>query len=520
MKKTFKGFCISFTLSSFAIWVANEVFSSVVPVPQNKVEIPQKNIALFFQKNDFAAQPLKTERVTITRLSTLAPKNEEEGLSDKEIAELTSDVLYPIQIASVEDVADIPIEHMTASSDNTPIYNGGAEDAEVQKIASKSHIPPVSDIKPKATSAPKEKKVIKIADATEVVKATKTIDATDDRDTDIIPLENSSSGISHNKVEVVDKAPETQIAAANRQISVDTMSIEVNDEIEEPKQREWQEMSETEDNPWIVAKSTAFAKNNKAAEDYSDLGKENEVKNLLTPSKMEEEGKEIQTAEKMVKNILIPIPEDILNDENLTPQLVSPKKTPVERVGYKSDAEDEETEEEISGSGKKKGFFESLTSLFSGNNDDDGGDEVDDEETSQTKKKKSRKKLIGNLKSGSSGTKILPAEMRLSFQPGRAEISGQTLRWVQAFANKAAEDPNIILEIRIDKNSSYALQQRRLDLLHTVLDGNGIDASKINTVFTSREPNSFIIRTLRIGDDERSKMIKNSPQQKTNYQTW
>lgn len=520
MKKTLKGFCISFTLSSFAIWVANEVFSSVVPVPQNKVEIPQKNIALFFQKNDFAAQPLKTERVAITRLSTLAPKNEEEGLSDKEIAELTSDVLYPIQIASVEDVADIPIEHMATSAENVPIYNGNAEEVKPQKLASKSRVPPVSDIKPKVSPTSEETQVIKIADASKEIATAKSIAAKDDADTDIIPLENSRTGMSNNKVEVVDKAPETQIAAASRQISVDTMSIEVNDQIDEPEQREWQEMSETQDNPWIVAKSNKFAKNNKAVEEYSDLGKESEVEKLLAPSKMEEEGKEIQTAEKMVKNILIPIPEDILNDENLTPQLVSPKKTPVERVGYENDVEDESLDGEVSESGKKKGFFESLTSLFSGgNNDDDDGVEEEDE-TSRSKKKKSRKKLIGSLRGENGGTKILPAEMRLSFQPGRAEISGQTLRWVQAFANKAAEDPNIILEIRIDKNSSYALQQRRLDLLHTVLDGNGIDASKINTVFTSREPNSFIIRTLKIGEDERSKMIKNSPKPKTNYQTW
>ena len=110
--------------------------------------------------------------------------------------------------------------------------------------------------------------------------------------------------------------------------------------------------------------------------------------------------------------------------------------------------------------------------------------------------------------------------MKLSFQPGRAEISGQTLRWVQAFANKISEDPGTVLEIRIDKNSSYALQQRRLDLLHTILDRQGIDNSKVNTVFTSREPNSFIIRTLRIGDGKKDKLKENNVQNKTNYQTW
>ena len=91
---------------------------------------------------------------------------------------------------------------------------------------------------------------------------------------------------------------------------------------------------------------------------------------------------------------------------------------------------------------------------------------------------------------------------------------------MQAFANKATEDDNIILEIRIDKNSSYALQQRRLDLLHTILNNKGIGEGKVNTVFTSREPNSFIIRTLRINDNLSNKPVTKNQQKKSNYQTW
>ena len=94
------------------------------------------------------------------------------------------------------------------------------------------------------------------------------------------------------------------------------------------------------------------------------------------------------------------------------------------------------------------------------------------------------------------------------------------MRWIQAFANKAAEDPDVILEIRIDKNSSYALQQRRLDLLHTILNSKGIDGGKVNTVFTSREPNSFIIRTLRLSDNSHSRPVKINQRKSANYQTW
>lgn len=40
------------------------------------------------------------------------------------------------------------------------------------------------------------------------------------------------------------------------------------------------------------------------------------------------------------------------------------------------------------------------------------------------------------------------------------------------------------------------LQQKRLNLLHNILTNKGVEYSKINTVFTNREPNSFIIRTI------------------------
>ena len=75
------------------------------------------------------------------------------------------------------------------------------------------------------------------------------------------------------------------------------------------------------------------------------------------------------------------------------------------------------------------------------------------------------------------------------------------MRWIQAFATKAAEAPNIWLEIRIDGTNSTALQQRRLNLLYNILTNKGVDYSKINTVFTTREPNSFILRTLTSDTD-------------------
>ena len=103
--------------------------------------------------------------------------------------------------------------------------------------------------------------------------------------------------------------------------------------------------------------------------------------------------------------------------------------------------------------------------------------------------------------------KILPTEIRLSFQTNRAEISGKTLNWIQAFAKKTMENDYTILEIRIDGTSSYNLQQKRLNLLYNILTNLGLDYEKVNTVFTNREPNSFVLRTVKTKEDSDKKQF-------------
>ena len=103
---------------------------------------------------------------------------------------------------------------------------------------------------------------------------------------------------------------------------------------------------------------------------------------------------------------------------------------------------------------------------------------------------------------------IMPAELRLSFAPNRAEISGQTLRWIYAFADNARDNDDVYIEVRIDGTSSYALQQKRLNLLASIFSARGVDYRKINTIFTSREPNSFIIRNIRFNNKEKDAALK------------
>ena len=108
--------------------------------------------------------------------------------------------------------------------------------------------------------------------------------------------------------------------------------------------------------------------------------------------------------------------------------------------------------------------------------------------------------------------------MRLSFQPNRAEISGQTLRWVQAFATNVAKNNSSQLEIRIDGTSTTALQQKRLNLLYNILNSKGVEEYKINTVFTQREPNSFIIRIIPL-EKNSLELSQNNPAS-LRYKQW
>ena len=96
----------------------------------------------------------------------------------------------------------------------------------------------------------------------------------------------------------------------------------------------------------------------------------------------------------------------------------------------------------------------------------------------------------------------------MAFQPNRAEISGQTLEWLHAFAENVVKYENVIIEIRISNTAPTILQQKRLKLLYRILANNGVDYEKINIIFTDREPNSFIIRNVRYATEEEILAVK------------
>ncbi len=524
-KKTFKIFINSFVISLFVIWSANELFAIPQKTQSKEISIPDKNIALFFQQESPMVNYVSSTPVDSFSLAAPKPKPIERELMIDEGLFVFDEPEEPgIKISSIEDVADIPLEEQTVQNKTFSTSSAQNDLPESPTLAQKetssdtNQYDAITDIAPNLDDKTISSDIV--SDTTLVASNATAQNNLQDDDV-LIPLEFSNTQPETN-IEIATQAPNNQIAMADgAKVDIDGIAVEQKEEMQPSAQKEWYEMSEKQpnDSPWLVARGTRNPKNNHVLEEdfYKGISESEIAAALNKPQTMAEDNKEVQVAE-MVKNILIPIPEDILNDKNLTPQLVSPKKL--------KKAAEESTSEEITSDAeepkhKEGGILKSLTSIFTGSEDDasseDENSEAGEEEDATPKKHRGLFSVFGSKKSPA---KILPAEMRLSFQPGRAEISGTTLRWIQAFANKVIEDPSVILEIRIDRTSSFELQQKRLNLLHNILTNKGVDYGRINTVFTSREPNSFIIRTLRINDNVNNTVQENKKGQALYYQSW
>ncbi len=347
----------------------------------------------------------------------------------------------------------------------------------------------------------------------------------------LIPLETDDNTPLNENAKIAATPEKNKLAMLNANASIHSMEqkIAANDTSGDVDTSDdgWQTMAEKNNEPvnaWIAAKGAGHIANSKIKDEqyYKSADKKILKKVLRDETKSQTAKGDVQLASETVDNLLIPIPEDILNDPNLTPQLVSSpqgkeleeKITEQENQAYGTTAPQKKkindtTKKEIQS--EDKGLLQSITSIFK---KDTGNEQANDEGDSESFFDRLTKKTKNSEYSG----KILPTEIRLAFQPNRAEISGITLKWLQAFANKINEDKNAGLEIRIDGSSSYELQQKRLNLLNNILASNGVDFSKVNTIFTTREPNSFIIRTVRINNSNDS-MEENNDWQDY-YKVW
>lgn len=570
MKKAgFKTFICSFSLSLFTILTVNGMYFHNKKSPRN-IKIPSKNITLFLNDMRLAAhaQAVPVKKIVLSTLPAVPQKaataTEDEipltfgggaVYAEDTVLQKEDDIVYTPQTA--ENTQDVEQTQNFAPPEQE-IHNDKVINNFEEFIKKPPQIEPavLASAEPPLKSEPAVKKEIKEkvpeqeqkapqipASAFDVAMTAPAPDNLPDvrnliartpqgkaPDNLFIPLEKSNKNVSGGTaVEISDSADTTGVALNAKNIplkSMNTSKSAKKSSAEEPEQN-WKAMEDIKpaDDAWVVAKGTKHPKNSLVLNQASYQKDNQEINRLLSPAAKDGEQDKVRVAAETVKNILIPIPDDIMKEKNLTPQLVSSEKNKhLENEVSLKDADEDDEEFSESGtsrqSGKSSSLLSSISSLFSsgGNNTQNYeiGDPAEDQKSKNTLMSAFSRKKIKNAKP----SKILPTEIRLSFQPNRAEISGQTLKWIYAFANKTIEDPSTGLEIRIDGTSSPQMQQRRLNLLHNILTSKGVDFGKINTVFTSREPNSFIIRTVRVNNEIGSMTANRRTSVNRQYMQW
>ncbi len=101
--------------------------------------------------------------------------------------------------------------------------------------------------------------------------------------------------------------------------------------------------------------------------------------------------------------------------------------------------------------------------------------------------------LLDNLERNEASDFLLPHEIKVSFYKNATALSGQTLKWIKAFALQTIRDPRRIVEIRISQENP-AIQAKRLAIIKNALLGTGLSTHQILVSYTKRPADSFVIR--------------------------
>ncbi len=309
---------------------------------------------------------------------------------------------------------------------------------------------------------------------------------------DTIPLDIGQQKINNNnKIVITDKPSAQKVASLTSAENIGTLKTDKNKPQNTSKTTEksaWKPMFEVraDKDLWEEAKGNKFAKNKMVLEDT-----------------FAQDNKSVQVAD-AVQNMIIPIPEDLLKDDDLMPNLVSSDQN--KKLEEKQPKKEEKTQ-------KKTNVIDKISSMF---------EEINKQDKNQPKttkkEEKNPPKIVKNKPKETNfiTSKILPTEFRISFQPDKAEISGQTIKWLQAFAQKTINNPSIILEIRMAGTGAFDLQQKRLNLVKKILASKGLNQGRISVVTTPREPNSFVIRTIEVSENKKNF----NTYQNNQYMTW
>lgn len=528
-----KCFVGSFLFSLAAVFAAAKVYfllpaEKSAEQTENFENLETKNIDLF--ANDEENNPIIEKFNEINKPAapeTAAPVSAAENDITEEVPEIVTAEAEPV-LPQAEETFDNSSSVLYAPDDD----DFSAAEKPAQAIALKNDIISEPAEEKAAAEAENPEQNSEIADA-ENEEPLKIADASEAK-AFTIPLQHNFETPKQN-VKVSSEADNSQVALASNNVRMQNLgtqnkiaSASVETSVPAEKVQETPYVD-----PWVVA----TAGNEHIAKNKLDaINNSEEVKNAAADLKAPEPAKsdnEKKVAYKMMKNILIPIPEDIANDENLTPQLSYSEENKKlskklmqsgELSGDTSAHDDEETgkdsapaakpqdigttplpqqpaaDSQTKSSSSSASLTDSIAAWFSSSAKDKSTNTESEKQSSSGSGDSAFSKLLGLGKKDNSG--IAPSELKLAFQPNRAEISGQTLEWLKAFSDNAVKNDDVFIEIRIDGSGSYELQQKRLNLLYSILINNGVDYNKINIIFTDREPNSFIIRNVRYASEE------------------
>ena len=518
-----KCFIGSFLFSLAAVYASSKLYfllpieHDIPPQVSNFENIEAKNIDLFanieetnpiIDKFNELNQSSKTSEVN-------APVTDNPQTSSS-VAESAKDIPEVQTAANDKNILYAPDDDFDDVLENTPKKSETANSETDTASALETSMEENSENTPsqldKFAENSIEEEPLQIADASEAMPFT-------------IPLVHNFQAPQQN-VTISNEAENSQVALASNNVrlqNLGTVNKVASASVESLSSPSEQQSVENTDDPWTTAvvgnshitknKMEDFQKQH--ADEVSALNKE-DVAEAKSPN-------EKKVAYKMVKNILIPIPEEIANDQNLTPQLsyseenkkLSEKlkksgiidsddsdennnKPEITPIPTQAQSESAENNKEPSTSSLTDSIAAWFSSPASKNNDAQKTETTDSAEKSSQSSAFSRLLGLGAKKDNN----IAPSELKLAFQPNRAEISGQTLDWLKAFSTNAVNNDDVFVEIRIDGSSSFELQQKRLNLLYSILINNGVDYNKINIIFTDREPNSFIIRNIRYASED------------------
>ncbi len=562
-KPGIKYFAGSFLLSLVAVFVAAKAYLllTMSEQPNNQIaeDIKAQNIELFAVNEE--EDPLYNKFKEVSQPSNPLMAQEDANLPEN----IKDEVLYSAEESSDDDVlSDIQ------DSDNNQTADATLFEGDDLVIADAADLPKTNP----------EKVVSDNNDDLEITDASQAPVFT-------IPLKHNYN-IEGGTVTVSDSTNNGKIALASHDVSVYNLGTENQPDVTEPLEMRSEENKEdtvseaksetstaqsselaahiaspqiANDDPWEVAETA----NKHAAKNSLSVKSQTEKADVALPAQ------EVQTAYRPQQNILVPIPDEIMQNENLTPQFSSSKENlqleeelrsknelpPADKANNASDAKDsgnsahkpnnsssEKTPTDDENINKIK--VKPLPATPAEIPADDGEKDFDDKNESNaddatsksltdsitawfTGAKTKAKKTIASLKPStednraedkpadkkSSGSifqrllgpqeeekNIAPSELKITFQPNKAQISGQTLEWLRAFADNTLKNETVVVEIRASQNAPENIQQKRLKLFYKLLADKGVDYHKINVIFTNREPNSFIIRNVRYASEE------------------